>query len=126
MKKLMILFVICFVTAGAVNGQKWTDLTDEQKNMKLQEFRDDNQNYLKNTLKMTEQQRADIDAVNLCFLSQLDLIDRYGKDDAGKEKAAKTAVQARNSLLDGIMGADNRKKFQEYVQAKLKKAAPQQ
>ena len=71
---------------------------------------------------MTDDQRTDIDNVNLCFLSTLDLIDRYGKDDAAKEKYAKSAVNARNAQLDAIMGPENRKKFQDYVVAKLKKA----
>ena len=90
--------------------------------MKAQEFRDDNQNYLKNTLKLTDDQLSDIDNVNLCYLSTLDRLDRYGKSDADKEKYAKSVTEARSAQLDAIMGADNRKKFQAYVQEKLKKA----
>jgi hypothetical protein len=103
-------------------AQKWSELTSEQKMMKAQEFRDDNQNYLKNTLKLTDDQLSDIDNVNLCYLSTLDRLDRYGKSDADKEKYAKSVTEARSAQLDAIMGADNRKKFQAYVQEKLKKA----
>ena len=122
MKRILILLVISISLAGVANAQKWADLSNEQKISKLQDFRDDNQKYLKETLKMSDEQRTDIDNVNLCFLSTLDLIDRYGKDDAAKEKYAKSAVNARNAQLDAIMGAENRKKFQDYVVAKLKKA----
>lgn len=122
MKKFFILLLISVSVAGTANAQKWADLSNEQKISKLQDFRDDNQKYLKETLKLSDEQRVDIDNVNLCFLSTLDLIDRYGKDDAAKEKYAKSAVNARNAQLDAIMGAENRKKFQDYVVAKLKKA----
>ncbi len=122
MKKVLFFLFICFACATAVNAQKWADLSNEQKWMKAQDFRDDNQNYLKNTLKLTEDQLVDVDNVNLCFLSTLDRIDRYGKDDATKEKFAKSAIQARSVQLDAIMGVENRKKFQDYVAGKLKKA----
>jgi hypothetical protein len=122
MKKLTFLLILVVLSAGTANAQKWADLSNEQKISKLQDFRDDNQKYLKETLKMTDDQRTDIDNVNLCFLSTLDLIDRYGKDDAAKEKYAKSAVNARNAQLDAIMGTEKRKQFQDYVVSKLKKA----
>ena len=80
--------MVCIIAATAVNAQKWSDMTDEQKMMQLKSFRADNQNYLKNTLGMTEQQMTDIDNVNICYLSTLDRISRYAKDDATKEKYA--------------------------------------
>jgi len=105
------IFLILFLAIGfanTTNAQKWAHLSNELKISKLQDFRDDNQKYLKETLKMSEEQRTDIDNVNLCFLSTLDLIDRYEKDDAAKGKYAKSAVNARNAQLDAIMGVDKR------------------
>jgi hypothetical protein len=74
-------------------------------------------------LGLSEEQITDVDNVNLCFVSTLDRIDRYGKDAAAKEKYAKTAVQARTAQLDAIMGPEKRKQLQDYVTAKLKKAS---
>ena len=121
MKKVIFLMVMCFVAITA-NAQKWSELSKEQKAMQLQTFRDDNQNYLKNTLGLNQGQLDDVDNVNVCFLSTLDRIDRYGKDDASKEKYAKSAISARSAQLDAIMGAEKHKKFSEYVNGKLKKA----
>src|SRR5436190_20117877 len=123
MKKVIFLMVMCFVAITA-NAQKWSELSKEQKAMQLQAFREDNQNYLKNTLGLTQGQLDDVDNVNVCYLGTLDRIDRYGKDDASKEKYAKSATAARSAQLDAIMGAENHKKFSEYVKAKLKKANP--
>jgi len=123
MKKIMMMLLVLFTFAAGAQAQKWSQLSDEEKMMKAQAFRDDNQAYLTNTLKLTEDQRNDIDNVNLCYLSALDRIDRYGKDDATKEKWAKTATAARSAQLDVIMGPENHKKYSEYVQGKLKKAA---
>jgi len=124
MKKL-ILFLFIAIAGISIQSkaQKWSDLTDEQKIMQVQSFRDDNQNYLKNTLKLSEEQTSDIDAVNICYLSTLDRIQRYGKTDADKEKYAKSITASRSAQLDAIMGVENRKKYQQYVQGKLKKAA---
>jgi len=124
MKKL-ILFLFIAIAGISIQSkaQKWSDLTDEQKIMQVQSFRDDNQNYLKNTLKLSEEQISDIDAVNICYLSTLDRIQRYGKTDADKEKYAKSITASRSAQLDAIMGVENRKKYQQYVQGKLKKAA---
>jgi hypothetical protein len=122
MKKIFILLLISVSFAGMANAQKWADLSNEQKLSKLKDFREDNQKYLKNTLGMSQDQLDDVDNVNICFLGALDRIDRYGKDDAGKEKWAKSAVQARGAQLDAIMGTEKRKQFQSYVEGKLKKA----
>jgi hypothetical protein len=121
MKKLLLLLVVMLMVS-ATQAQKWADLSDEQKISQLQDFRADNQKYLKETLKLSDEQVTDIDNVNLAFLAALDRIGRYGKDDATKEKWAKTAIAARSSQLDVIMGAEKRKKLQDYVAAKLKKA----
>jgi hypothetical protein len=123
MKKVIVLIAVFFSLASAGFAQKWKDLTEEQKWAKVQEFREDNQKYMKSTLGMTDQQVEDVDAVNACFLSNLDLVARYGKDDAAKEKYAKSLVNSRNTALDAIMGPDTRKKYQAYVKAKLEKAA---
>lgn len=122
MKKVLLLLLVSVSIAGVANAQKWADLSNEQKLTKLQEFRDDNQKFMKEKLGLSDDQRMDVDNVNLCFLSTLDIIDRYGKDDAAKEKYARSLVNARNTQLDAIMGAENRKKFQDYVASKLKKA----
>jgi hypothetical protein len=123
MKKIILVLLVCLSSASVVNAQKWNDLSGEQKLMKAQDFRDDNQKYLKSTLGLTDDQLIDVDNVNVCFLSTLDRIDRYGKDAAAKEKYAKSAVQARSAQLDAIMGVEKRKQFQEFVSEKLKKAS---
>ena len=123
MKKiLVIIFIGTFAMSGSAIAQKWEDLSNEQKMSKLQGFRDDNQKYLKG-LGLTDDQLSDVDNVNLCFLSNLDRIDRYGGDEASKTKYAKSAVAARSAQLDAIIGVDKRKKYMEYVQGKLEKAA---
>ena len=123
MKKHLFFFVLLLIGIQfQANAQKWSDLNNEEKMMKAQEFRDDNQNYLKTTLKLTDDQLTDIDNVNLCFLSTIERIDKYGKSDGEKEKYAKAVAEARSAQLDAIMGQDNRKKYQAYVQDKLKKA----
>src|SRR6516225_4680692 len=93
----------------------------KNKKMKAKEFRADNQKYLKDSLGMTEQQMTDIDNVNICFLSTLDRIDRYAKDDATKQKYAKAVNEARWAQIDVIMGADKHDKYAAYVKAKLSK-----
>lgn len=122
MRKILLLLLLC-ATGLTGFSQKWSTLSDEQKLMKLQAFREDNQEFLKTKLGMTEDQRIDIDNVNICFLAALDRISVYGKDDATKEKWADIAIQARLAQLEMIMGADKRKQYQDFVMAKLKKAA---
>lgn len=124
MKKYGLLLVLLIMASGLslYAQKKWSDLSDEEKMMKLQSFRDDNQKYLKNTLKMTDEQLTDIDDVNVCYLATLDRIDRYGKTDADKEKYAKAVTTARSAQLDAIMGVEKRKQFTKYVEDKLKKA----
>lgn len=123
MKKiLVIIFIGTFAMSGSSIAQKWEELSNEQKMSKIQGFREDNQKYLKG-LGLSDDQLNDVDNVNICFLSTLDRIDRYGGDDASKKKYAKSAVAARSAQLDAIIGADKRKQYMEYVQGKLEKAA---
>jgi len=121
MKKTILFIVLC-VIAAAANAQKWNELSDEQKMMKLKSFRAENQAYLKNTLGMTQTQLDDIDNVNVCYLSTLDRINRYAKDDATKEKAADAIDQARWAQLDAIMGADKHEQYAKYLKDKIEKA----
>lgn len=113
--------VITLTCVNALYAQKWSELSKEEKWMKAQDFRADNQNYLKNTLGMNDEQLDDIDNVNVCYLSTLDRIDRYAKTDEDKTKYAKAVTAARGAQLDAIMGAEKRKQFMAYVQEKLKK-----
>jgi hypothetical protein len=122
MKKTILFALICILAVSGINAQKWADLSTEQKLSKVAGFREDNQKYLKNTLKMSPTQLDDIDNVNICFISSLDRIDRYGKDATAKEQYAKAALAARSVQLDAIMGVANREKFYDYVTAKIKKA----
>jgi len=121
MKKAILLMVVCVIAAIA-NAQKWSELSDEQKIMKLKSFRADNQTYLKNTLGMTQQQMTDIDNVNICYLSTLDRISRYAKDDAAREKYADAISQGRWAQLDAIMGADKHEQYAKYLKDKIEKA----
>jgi hypothetical protein len=123
MKKTLLTCIVLIASLASVNAQKWSDLTDEEKLLKAQAFRADNQAYLKGTLKLSDVQRDDIDNINICYLAALDRIDRYGKDEDTKVKWAKTATAARHAQLDVIMGAENHKKYMEYIAGKLKKAA---
>jgi len=122
MKKTILFIMICMVTAVVANAQKWSEMTDEQKIMKLKSFRAENQAYLKNTLGMTQQQVNDIDNVNVCYLSTLDRIKRYAKDDASKEKYAEAITQGRWAQLDAIMGADKHNQYAQYLKDKIEKA----
>jgi|SRR6516225_11970203 hypothetical protein len=122
MKKTSLFVGICLAFVSSTHAQKWSDLSKEEKVMKAKEFRADNQKYLKDSLAMTEQQTTDIDNVNLCFLSTLDRIDRYAKDQATKEKYAKALWDVRWAQVDVIMGEEKHKRYAQYIANKLKKA----
>jgi hypothetical protein len=122
MKKTIFIFALLMGAIFSVQAQKWEQLSGEQKMMKAQEFRESNQQFLKGNLGLTDEQCTDIDNVNVCFLSTLDRIDRYGKTDDEKKKYAKGLLQSRAAQLDAIMGADKRKEYIAYIQDKLKKA----
>ena len=119
---LLLLACVTLIFASAQTAPKWNDLTQEQKMMKAKEFRADNQKYLKTTLGMTQTQLDDIDNVNLCYLSTIDRINRYGKDEATKDKVADAVWKARWAQLDAIMGVDKHKQYAEYIHGKLQKA----
>jgi hypothetical protein len=122
MKKTILFIMICMM-AIAANAQKWAELTNEEKMMKLKAFRGENQKYLKDSLGLTPQQITDIDNVNICYLSTLDRINRYAKDDATKEKYADGASQGRWVQLDFIMGPDKHEQYARYLKEKIEKAA---
>lgn len=122
MKKVIFIFALMIGAMCSVNAQSWDQLSDEQMLMKAKDFRADNQKYLKETLGLSVEQCEDIDNVNLCFLSTLDRIDRYGKTDEDKKKYAKGLTQSRSAQLDAIMGVDKRKQYIAYIEEKLKKA----
>jgi len=109
-----------------MNAQKkWEELTDEQKLTQLKSFRADNQVYLKDTLKLSATQMADLDNLNVCFLSTLDRIDRYTKDHATKEKYAEALWQVRWAQVDAIIGKEKHDKYANYLKAKLTAALKQ-
>ena len=121
MKRTILSITICLL-AIAVNAQKWSDLTDEEKEMKLKAFRAENQKYLKDSLHLTQTQMSDVDNVNICYLSTLDRIDRYAKDDAAKEKYAEAVSDARWAQLDAIMGKDKHDQYAAYMKKKIEAA----
>ena len=116
---IVAMLLIFSVSAFA---QKWADLSNEEKVMKAKSFTEDNHKYMKETLKLSEEQISDADNVNVCYLTTLDRINRYGKTDADKEKYAKSATDSRAKQLEAIMGTDNYGKYKKYVGDKLKKA----
>lgn len=120
MRNTILLAAFFLIGLTAAQGQKWSDLSQDEKVMKLKEFRADNQAYLKDSLGLTADQMTDIDNVNICFLSTLDRIDRYGKDEATKEKYAKAVWDARWAQLDVIMGVDKHKRYAAYFKRKVK------
>jgi hypothetical protein len=123
MKNFAILLMLLILGAGqSLNAQTWDELTDEQKVMKLQSFMEDNQRYMRETLRLSEDQILDVESVNACFLNNLDVIANYGGSDKERKKYAKSSVKARQKQLQAIMGAENFDKFQTYVAAKLQKA----
>ena len=122
MKKSIVFFVIWLLTAGTIHAQKWDQLKDEEKLAKLKSFRAENQKYLKDSLHLTQTQMTDVDNVNLCFLSTLDRIDRYAKDEASKEKYADALWEVRWAQLDAIMGKDKHERYATYLERRVEKA----
>jgi 50S ribosomal subunit-associated GTPase HflX len=119
MKKILLLLGVCWF-ANSVNAQnKWDKLTDEQKIMKLKSFRAENQKYQKDSLKLSATQMADLDNVNLCFLSTLDRIDRYAKDEATKSKYGDALWEVRWAQVDAIIGKEKHKQYASYIQKKI-------
>jgi hypothetical protein len=119
--KVLFLFIF-LATAAASQAQKWNDLSNEQKLMKLKSFRAENQKYLKDSLRLSPVQIEDLDNLNLCFLSTLDRIDRYAKDNATKEKYADALWEVRWEQADAIMGKDKHTKYAAYIKRKIAQA----
>jgi hypothetical protein len=119
MKKLFAFFVFMLIAGNTVVAQSWSDMTKEEKLMSAKKFQADNQNYLRNTLGLNDDQINDINNVNACYLSTLDRIGRYGKTDEAKVEAAKAITAARSVQLDAIMGPEKRDQFMEFVGGKL-------
>jgi hypothetical protein len=114
--------VICLLSATVSHSQKWDDLSDEQKLTKLKSFRADNQKYLKDSLKLTQTQLTDLDNLNACFLSTLDRIDRYAKENKTKEEYAEALWDVRWAQVDAIMGKDKHEKYAAFIKRKIAQA----
>jgi len=125
MRTKIFFIVTALLTTIVTNAQKWDALTDEKKLAKLQSFRADNQKFQKDSLKLTATQMTDLDNLNLCFLSTLDRIDRYTKDDATKEKYAEALWEVRWAQVDAIMGKEKHEKYSAYLKRKINKAIEQ-
>lgn len=119
MKTTIFFIVMGILTATIANAQKWDELSDEKKLAKLKSFRADNQKYLKDSLKLTATQMKDLDNLNVCFLSTLDRIDRYAKDDETKEKYAEALWEVRWAQVDAIMGKEKHEKYADYLKRKI-------
>src|SRR5688572_15069016 len=118
--KIIIFFIMIGLAAvNAAQAQKWNELRDEHKAMKIQAFRTDNQQYLKATLGMSSTQMSNIDNVNVCYLSTLDRIDRYAKTDSVKNMLAEAVSDARWVQLDAIMGPEKHKQYAVYLKDKI-------
>lgn len=116
------LIGIILLTATVAQAQKWDELSDEKKLAKLKTFRAENQKYLKDSLHLSQTQISDLDNVNACFLSTLDRIDRYTKDDETKEKYADALWEVRWTQVDAIMGKDKHEQYAGYLKRKIAKA----
>ena len=125
MRTKIFFIVAALLTTIVTNAQKWNELTDEKKLAKLESFRSDNQKYQKDSLKLTATQMTDLDNLNLCFLSTLDRIDRYTKDNATKEKYAEALWEVRWVQVDAIMGKEKHAKYAAYLKRKINKAIEQ-
>jgi hypothetical protein len=120
MKSRILIVIVCLLAITTTFAQKkWEELTDEQKLTQLKSFRDDNQKFLKDSLKLTSTQMTDLDNLNLCFLSTLDRVDRYGKDQTKKEQYAEALWQVRWAQVDAIMGKEKHERYAAYIKRKL-------
>lgn len=125
MKSKFLFVLICIVSATATHAQKWADLKDEEKLMKLKSFRAANQKYLKDSLQLTKQQMTDLDNINICFLSTLDRVDRYAKNDETKEQLAEALWEVRWAQVDAVMGKDKHEQYASYLKRKIQQAVAQ-
>ena len=127
MKNYVLLLVLLILGFGrSLQAQTWDEMTDQEKVEKLKSFMEDNQKYMKQTLQLTDDQVADVENTNICFLSSLDRIATYGGTDSEKKKYAKSLLKYRSKMIEAIMGKEKYEKFQTYVAAKLQKAMAEQ
>ena len=118
-----IFLIALFVFSVTItNAQKWEDLSDEQKLSKLRTFRAGNQKYLKDSLRLTATQISDLDNLNLCFLSTLDRIERYAKDQQAKDEYGEALWEVRWAQVDAIMGKDKHEKYAAYIKRQIAQA----
>ncbi len=126
MKKAMMLLVLVtgfsMVSFAQTWQETWSNMSKEEKMMKLRTFREDNQKYLKDSLGMTSQQLKSIDSVNSIFLKGLTQIDKSVATDDEKLAKAKEIAKKRMADLDSIMGEDKHARFTQYMYEKLKKS----
>jgi hypothetical protein len=126
MKKAMILFVVLTgisrISFGQTWQQTWSEMSKEEKMMKLKSFRSENQKFLKDSLGMTSKQLKSIDSVNSDYMKALDRIQSGSGSDNEKLTKAQELTKKRGADLDNIMGEDAHMKFTKYVYAKLEKA----
>jgi len=115
----IVLIAICFLCATVTNAQKWEELSDEQKLSKLKSFRAENQKYMKDSLRLTPVQMNDIDNLNLCFLSTLDRIGRYAKEEQTKEEYADALWEVRWAQMDAIIGKEKHERYAAYIKRKI-------
>ena len=125
MKKAMFLLVLItsmsMVTFGQTMQETWSNMTKEEKMMKLSGFRDANQKFLKDSLGMTSAQLKSIDSVNSIFIKGLRAIEGGPGTDDDKFAKAKEIAKKRGMDLDIIMGEDKHHRFTQYVYEKLQK-----
>ena len=126
MKKAMILLVlitsISTVSFGQTWQETWSNMTKEEKMMKMSKFRTDNQKFLKDSLDMTSKQLKSIDSVNSVFMKALRGIENGPGTDDEKFAKAKEFAKKRGEDLDNIMGEEKHMKFTQYLYEKLQKA----
>jgi hypothetical protein len=126
MKKVMILLVlitsISVVSFAQTWQETWSNMTKEEKMMKLSSFRTDNQKFLKDSLGMTSKQLKSIDSVNSIFMKGLKGIENGPGTDDEKFAKAKEIAKKRGADLDGIMGEEKHMRFTQYLYGKLEKA----
>ena len=119
MKHKFFFLIAACSTALSGYAQTWEEMTDEQKLMKLKTFRAENQKYMKDSLKLTSTQINDVDNINLCYLSTLDRIVRYGKTEENKQKVADAVSEARWLQIDAIIGEEKHNKYSAYLERRI-------
>ncbi len=126
MKKAMILLALItsfsVVSFGQTWQQTWSEMSKEEKMMKMKSFRADNQKFLKDSLGMTDYQLKLIDSVNKIYLGGIKQIQSSTAPDDVKLGKAKGITKHRSDELDIIMGVAKHQRFTQYLYEKLQKA----